>query len=94
MRRVDVTGPSMLPTILDGQRVTAVRRWRALKVGDVVVSEDPTSKGRLLIKRVAKIHGSTVTLVGDNVSASTDSRDFGSVPLSSVRWIVLDSSLR
>ena len=84
----------MEPTIVDGQRVTAIRRWRRPRVGDVVVAVDPTDHSRLLVKRVRAVDAERVELGGDNATFSTDSRDYGPVPISQVRWIVLNSSIK
>ena len=43
---------------------------------------------RELVKRVAALDGGALTILGDN-PASTDSRTFGPVPASSVRWRVV-----
>jgi signal peptidase I len=91
VRRVTVEGFSMAPTYLPGERLTALRRWRRVRLGDVVVVRDPRNPARWLLKRcVAKV-GSLLDLRGDNVVASTDSRDFGLVPSSDVAYIVLAS---
>jgi nickel-type superoxide dismutase maturation protease len=88
-RRLEVEGPSMLPTFVPGEIVTAVRRWRPVRVGDVVVLRDPSEPERWLVKRcVAKSKGH-LDVRGDNGAASTDSRDFGPVKAREVRWIVL-----
>jgi nickel-type superoxide dismutase maturation protease len=89
VRRVEVTGASMLPTYRPGERVTALRRWRALRVGDVVVVRDPREPQRWLLKRCGSLEGGLVELRGDNTAHSTDSRTFGPVPARSVRWLVL-----
>jgi nickel-type superoxide dismutase maturation protease len=94
VRRVQVAGTSMAPTLEAGQRVTAVRRWRALRPGDLVVVEDPAEPDRWLIKRVHAVGTSGVELRGDNPEFSTDSRHFGPVRQEAVRWIVLARSLR
>lgn len=78
----------MVPTLPSGARVTAWRRWRRLREGDVVLTRDPRSPHRWIVKRCTAIVGGEVTLRGDNESKSTDSRTFGSVPERSVRWIV------
>jgi nickel-type superoxide dismutase maturation protease len=93
VRRVDVVGVSMVPTLTPGQRVTAVRRWRPVRAGDVVVALAPTRERTVLVKRVVRVVGDDVVLVGDNEGASSDSREFGPVPRSDVRWIVLASSM-
>jgi phage repressor protein C with HTH and peptisase S24 domain len=92
VRRVDVVGLSMVPTLAPGQRVTAVRRWRRLRVGDVVVAAVAPPE-EFIVKRVAHLDGDGVHLVGDNAGASSDSRDYGAVPSRDVRWIVLPSSM-
>ena len=78
--RVEVQGDSMRPTLLPGDRLV-VLRTRRVTAGDMAVVRDPRS-GRLMVKRVASVAGRAVMVVGDNVSASTDSRAFG--PLAGV----------
>jgi nickel-type superoxide dismutase maturation protease len=88
-RRVTVEGYSMMPTYRPGERLTALRRWRPVHVGDVVVVRDPREESRWLLKRcVAKTH-SMLDLRGDNPAGSTDSRDFGLVPDQDVAYIVV-----
>ena len=80
----------MEPTLLDGDRLVVLSRpWgdrvRPV-VGDVVAVTDPRDPGRVLVKRVASVDRAARTLevLGDAPDASTDSRDFGPVPLASV----------
>jgi signal peptidase I len=84
-RRVVVSGTSMEPAFTSGDRLLVVpaRRHRP---GDVVAVSDPRQPARLLIKRVEAVDAPSRTLVllGDNRSASTDSRVFGPVPSRSV----------
>lgn len=87
VRRVVVEGTSMAPTYRPGERLTVVRLVRA-RVGDVVVAPDPRSSERWLLKRCVAREDGRLELRGDNPSASTDSRDFGSLPASRVRWRV------
>jgi len=87
-RRVTVDGHSMVPTYVPGERLTAVRRWRPVRVGDVVVVRDPREPSRWLLKRCVGRHGRGLDLRGDNAQASTDSRDFGLVASRDVVWIV------
>jgi len=77
-RRVEVRGPSMLPTLADGERLL-VRRTRRVRPGDLVVVRDPDDPGRLLVKRLLAREGSRLWLGGDNPRASRDSRAFGPV---------------
>jgi signal peptidase I len=88
VRRVTIDGHSMVPTYLPGERLTAVRRWRPVRVGDVVVVRDPRDHERWLLKRCVGRKGSELDLRGDNAEVSTDSRDFGLVPSRDVVWIV------
>ncbi len=87
---VAVRGSSMAPTLLPGD-LLLVERWsferRAPTSGDVVLAPDPRKPGRELIKRVAAVHGTSLTLRGDALE-STDSRTFGPVALAEVRWRV------
>lgn len=79
----------MSPTYLPGERLTAARRWRRVRLGDVVVVRDPRNPSRWLLKRCVARVGTRIDLRGDNAAASTDSRDFGLVRSSDVRYIVL-----
>ncbi len=81
--RVSVHGPSMAPTLAEGDRLVALRlpRWWRLRPGDLVAVEGVGStEGRLLIKRVVEVTGSAVTVRGDNPEHSEDSRSFGPLP--------------
>ncbi len=82
----------MAPTYFPGERLTALRRWRPVRQGDVVVVRDPRNPTRWLLKRCVARVGSLLDLRGDNAFASTDSRDFGLVPSSDVVYIVLAPS--
>jgi nickel-type superoxide dismutase maturation protease len=89
-RRVEVTGSSMSPSLLPGDRLLVLvppltaPRWP--KPGEVVAVRDPRDRSRLLIKRVAAVdhRRGTLDVRGDAPDASTDSRAFGPVPRSSV----------
>lgn len=79
----------MLPTYTSGDVLTAIRKWRRVRVGDVVVVRDPRDPSRWLIKRCVARRGSMVDVRGDNEGASTDSREFGLVNSKNVRYLVL-----
>jgi len=88
---VEVQGGSMAPSLRAGDWLVIERRTyerRAPRVGEVVLAPDPRDPSRELIKRVAAVdvEAGTVELRGDAPDASTDSRDFGAVPTSSVQW--------
>lgn len=87
-RRLLVTGDSMRPSLLPGDRVLAIRA-RRVRAGDVVAVPDPRDAGRLLVKRVAAVRGDGVELAGDHAEASTDSRVFGPVSHASIRGRVV-----
>jgi nickel-type superoxide dismutase maturation protease len=89
LRRVTVEGMSMAPTYLPGERLTALRRWRRVRIGDVVVVRDPRDAQRWLLKRCLARVGTKLDLRGDNADASTDSRDFGLVSERRAIYIVL-----
>lgn len=75
-RRIRVRGPSMAPTLRDGDVVLA-RNHRTPRTGDVVVVTWVTRPGQLSIKRAASRNGTGWHVEGDNAGASTDSRDLG-----------------
>jgi len=92
VRRVVVEGTSMMPTYAPGERLTALRPWRRVRTGDVVVIRDPRDAQRWLLKRCVARQGRGLDLRGDNPGASTDSRDFGLVPARAVRYLVVGGS--
>ena len=83
----------MLPTLVPGERVTALWRLRPLRSGDIVVVRSPRDSRVWLIKRCQLTTRGRVALVGDNPDYSTDSREFGDLARRSVRWVVLRSSI-
>lgn len=90
VRRVEVTGSSMRPTLVPGDRLVVVAPpvgpvpWP--RPGDIVALHDPRRDGRILVKRVAGTdpRAGTLEVIGDDLGASTDSRSFGPVPRSSI----------
>ena len=90
--RVAVEGNSMVPTLLPGDRLLFRRVWRSssLAVGMVVCFQDPRrGEDRWLVKRIASLDNGLAEVAGDNTTASTDSREFGSIPLSELRWVLV-----
>jgi nickel-type superoxide dismutase maturation protease len=82
IRRVAVSGRSMAPTLVPGDRLVVVRipaRW-PLPSGALVAVPDPREGGHLLVKRATPAGDGTLRLLGDNPVESTDSRVFGPVP--------------
>ncbi len=76
-----VVGESMMPTFRSGQLVFASRLFRRLRPGNIVVVEHG---GLEKVKRISQVDDGMLVLLGDNRSASTDSRSFGPVPTSAV----------
>jgi nickel-type superoxide dismutase maturation protease len=87
---VAVRGPSMLPTLAEGELlVTVPRRLARLRVGRVVVVEDPAEAGHLIVKRVARIDAGGVLVLGDHAAASTDGRVWGPLEPRAVRRVAV-----
>jgi nickel-type superoxide dismutase maturation protease len=93
LRRLQVAGESMVPTLLPGDRVLV---WRGLgplrpplRVGDLVAVVDPREPERVMVKRVLRVAGTEVSVQGDNEAASTDSRHFGPVSAAAIRGRVI-----
>ncbi|HEY7917850.1 MAG: nickel-type superoxide dismutase maturation protease [Acidimicrobiales bacterium] len=90
VHRVEVAGSSMSPALLAGDKVVVLALPRPLsrwpRPGEVVALRDPRDPSRVLIKRVASVdrRAGTLLVAGDARDASTDSRQFGPVPRSSV----------
>ncbi len=76
-----VTGDSMLPTLTAGHIIIGVTRFKAVRIGDVVVIRH---QGLEKIKRIQQVRDGQVYLVGDNPTHSTDSRSFGWLSVSVV----------
>ncbi|MET8749547.1 nickel-type superoxide dismutase maturation protease [Streptomyces sp. NPDC059104] len=76
----EVTGPSMAPTLADGDRL--VVRYEALvRPGDVVVFRHPLQQDLLVVKRAAERRAGGWWMLGDNPFNETgDSTDYGAVP--------------
>ena len=88
---VEVHGASMAPSLLPGDRLLVESRsyqGRPPRPGEVVLAADPRKPERELIKRVATVDegAASADLRGDAPEASTDSREFGAVPLTAIRW--------
>lgn len=75
-RRVAVRGPSMSPTLHDGDVVVA-RFAAPVRPGDVVLVRWPSRPGQLSVKRAVRRDGSGWWVRGDNPFGSTDSRTLG-----------------
>lgn len=75
----------MLPTLKPSQLVFGFRS-RKLCVGDVVII---SHNGLEKIKRIEKQQGNLLYLLGDNPSASSDSRHFGWVQSDAVMATVI-----
>lgn len=90
VHRVEVTGTSMVPALLPGDRLLVVgtpwlpQPWP--RPGSIVAVRDPRLPTRILIKRVAGVNrqAGTLEVEGDATEASTDSRTFGPVDRTSV----------
>ena len=91
---VEVQGNSMAPTLLPGEWLLVERltyRRRSPRVGEIVLAADPRVPTRELIKRVSSVDAEAgmLDLHGDDPQASTDSRAFGAVGISGIRWRVI-----
>jgi phage repressor protein C with HTH and peptisase S24 domain len=82
--RVEVHGPSMLPTLAPGDRLLVVP-WprRLLRPGHLVALRTPE---RTVVKRIAARTNRTADLRGDNPAASTD---YPAAPLADIRGRVV-----
>ena len=83
IRRVE--GLSMLPAYTHGKIVIAWR-FRRPKPGDVVIVRHHRIE---IIKRVDQLQDDQMYLLGDNPGESTDSRQFGWLPIKAVIGVVL-----
>ena len=79
LRVVEVSGPSMVPTLHDGDVVLARRARRPDQVspGQVVLARFRSMPDRLVVKRAAHPAGEGWWLVSDNTFAGGDSEVHG-----------------
>jgi nickel-type superoxide dismutase maturation protease len=75
-RRVVVRGPSMSPTLSDGDLLLLRLRGRP-RPGAVVLVRWAQRPGQLSVKRAVGRHGDGWWVLGDNPDGSTDSRHLG-----------------
>jgi nickel-type superoxide dismutase maturation protease len=89
LRRFEVTGRSMEPTLRAGDWIVVSSLSRPPTVGSIVLVRDPRNPDNLMLKRVAGVADGACTVLGDRADESTDSRTFGPVPLRNVLGRVL-----
>ncbi len=77
-----VAGPSMLPTLTEGDRLLGLVPIH-LKVGDIVVFNHEISSLKL-IKRISFVDGERIEVIGDNDILSIDSKQFGYIDKSQI----------
>ncbi|NDZ82445.1 nickel-type superoxide dismutase maturation protease [Streptomyces sp. SID10853] len=76
----EVTGPSMVPTLLHGDQLL-VHYGAELRPGDVAVLRHPLQQDLLIVKRLIERREGGWWVLGDNAHAEgVDSRAFGTVP--------------
>ncbi len=91
--RAVVRGPSMSPTLRDGDIVLVVRDERS-RPGTVVLVRWPSRPGQLSVKRVTGRCGTGWWVLGDNPRGSTDSRVLGPAEVVGTVWLRLWPSPR
>lgn len=86
---VRVIGPSMEPTLTNGELWLARRSLRNLDEGRIVVFLHSDRPSLTQVKRVIRRDESGYWVEGDNHDQSTDSRDFGVIPRACIRGILI-----
>ncbi|MFC5908311.1 nickel-type superoxide dismutase maturation protease [Streptacidiphilus monticola] len=76
---VDVDGPSMVPTLMHGDRLLCHYGAR-VRPGAVVVAKHPLRQDLLVVKRAVERRDGGWWLLSDNPHVESDSRDYGPVP--------------
>ncbi|MFJ3666343.1 nickel-type superoxide dismutase maturation protease [Streptomyces sp. NPDC090106] len=77
---VEVTGPSMVPTLYHGDQLL-VRYTGRVRAGDIIVLRHPLQQNLLVVKRAAERRQGGWWVLADNAfGVTTDSNDFGVVP--------------
>lgn len=76
--RYEIADRSMLPRLSPGDWTVGERRPRRLMPGDIVVFPHPGRPDFALVKRVASVEETRVTVLGD--APGVDSTSFGPIP--------------
>ncbi|MFI6060785.1 nickel-type superoxide dismutase maturation protease [Streptomyces sp. NPDC051286] len=76
---VEVTGPSMVPTLYHGDWLL-VQYGAPVRPGDVVVLRHPFQQDLLVVKRATERRAGGWWVLADNAFAGGDSTDYGTVP--------------
>ncbi|WP_326605726.1 nickel-type superoxide dismutase maturation protease [Streptomyces sp. NBC_01799] len=76
---VEVTGPSMVPTLHHGDWLL-VQYGAPVRPGDVVILRHPFQQDLLVVKRAVERRTGGWWVLGDNTFAGGDSTDYGTVP--------------
>ncbi|MER5746201.1 nickel-type superoxide dismutase maturation protease [Streptomyces sp. NPDC059913] len=76
---VEVTGPSMVPTLHHGDWLL-VQYGARVRPGDVVILRHPFQQDLLVVKRAAERRRGGWWVLADNSFAGGDSTDYGAVP--------------
>lgn len=71
----------MHPSYKEGGLLVAIGWFTGLKPRDVVII---SHEGMEKVKRIQKVRGRELFVLGDNSELSTDSRDFGWLPVDAV----------
>jgi phage repressor protein C with HTH and peptisase S24 domain len=72
-----VRGPSMVPTLRDGDALLVRRGGRAIRPGDVVVAAFRSRPDLLVVKRAVAASAGGWEVRGDNDLVADDSRAYG-----------------
>ena len=91
-KRFVIEGQSMLPTLKPGDQVLVdvkTHLRRSLRPSEIVLFRQPNGE-LLMAKRIQSIDKEGLWVCGDNESQSSDSRDFGRVPMANVIGVVCE----
>lgn len=87
--RVKVIGPSMEPTLTNGQIVWA--RRAGVRPGALAVFREPDRPALVSIKRIVRVSEEGVWMSGDAPEIARDSRHYGWVPHNFILGTVMKS---
>ena len=80
-----VQGHSMVPTLPPGTIVYAIRWFKGIKPGRVIIFH---RDNREVIKRIDHTNSAGVYVLGDHPETSTDSRHYGVIQSESIEGVV------